>query len=99
MAKFLYLYFGGSPPKSPEEGKKVMDAWMAWFGKVGSKMVDGGAPLGPRKTIGKSSPSGATGYSIIDAASLDEAVKLTDGHPHLASGGTIEVCETMPVPM
>lgn len=99
MAKFLYLYFGGSPPKSPEEGKKVMDAWMAWFGKVGDKMADGGAPLGPRKSIGGSAASAATGYSIINAANLDEAIALTKGHPHLAGGGSFEVCETMPIPM
>jgi hypothetical protein len=99
MAKFLYLYFGGSPPKSPDEGKKVMDAWMAWFGKVGDKIADGGAPLGPRKSIGGSAASSATGYSIVNAANLDEAVALTKGHPHLASGGSIEVCEAMPIPM
>src|SRR5437660_1443248 len=77
MAKFLYLYFGGSPPKSPEEGKKVMDAWMAWFGKAGDKVVDGGAPLGPRKSVGGNATAGATGYSIVSAASLDEAISLT----------------------
>jgi hypothetical protein len=99
MAKFLYLYFGGSPPKSPEEGKKVMDAWMAWFGKVGDKVADGGAPLGSRKSVGGNASAGATGYSIVSAANIDEAVALTKGHPHLASGGSIEVCETIPVGM
>ena len=33
------------------------------------------------------------------ATSLDEAVTLTEGHPHVKSGGSIEVCETMPIPM
>lgn len=99
MTKFVYLYFGGNPPKSPDDGKKVMEAWMAWFGKVGDKMVDGGAPLGPRKSVGGGAASAATGYSIINAGSLDEAVSLTKGHPHLASGGSIEVCEAMPIPM
>lgn len=97
MAKFLYLYFGGKPPKNPEEGKKVMQAWTAWFGQVGSKIVDGGAPLGPRKSIGGSAASSATGYSIVDAGSLDEAIALTKGHPLLARGGSIEVCEAMPM--
>lgn len=99
MAKFVLLYHGGSPPKSPDEGQKIMAAWMAWFGKVGSKMVDGGAPLGPRKVVGKGSASGASGYSIVESANLDAAVALTDGHPHLQSGGSIEVCEVMPIPM
>ena len=35
MAKFLYLYHGGGPPSSPEEGQKVMQAWMAYFGRMG----------------------------------------------------------------
>jgi hypothetical protein len=26
MKKFVYLYFGGNPPKSAEEGKAVMQA-------------------------------------------------------------------------
>ena len=95
MAKFLYLYFGGKQPKGPEEGKKVMEAWMAWFGQAGSKIVDRGAPIGPRKSIGGGAASSAGGYSIVDAGSLDEAIALTKGHPHLASGGSIEVCETV----
>ena len=97
MAKFLYLYFGGKHPKNPEEGKKVMEAWKAWFGQVGSKLVDGGAPLGSRKSIGGGAASSAAGYSIVDAKSLDEAIALTKGHPLLAAGGSIEVCETMPM--
>ncbi len=99
MAKYVFLYLGGTPPSNPEEGKKVMDAWMAWFGRVGSQIVDGGAPFGPRKTIGGSASSGAGGYSIMSADSLDAAVHLTDAHPHLMSGGSIEICEIAPIPM
>ena len=99
MAKFLYLYTGGSPPASQEEGKKVMEAWMAYFGRMGPKIVDGGAPLGGRQSVAGAPSSGASGYSIIQADSLAEAVSLTDGHPHLMSGGAIEVLETVPIPM
>jgi hypothetical protein len=98
MAKFVYLYFGGSAPSSPEDGKKVMDAWMSYFGRMGEKITDGGAPLGQRKSVSGNAVSGATGYSIITAASLDEAVSFTKGHPHLMSGGSIEVIEAMPIP-
>ena len=98
MAKFLLLYSGGNPPKDAEEGQKVMQAWMAWFGKLGPRIVDGGAPLGPRETVHGGAHSGATGYSIVDAESLEDAVKLTDGHPHTLSGGGIEILEVMPIP-
>ncbi|MBL6854418.1 MAG: hypothetical protein ISS15_15960 [Alphaproteobacteria bacterium] len=97
--KFLYLYFGGNAPKSAEEGQKVMQAWMAYFGKMGDKIVDGGAPLGPHRAVGGAASAKPSGYSIVNAASLDEAVRFTDGHPHLMAGGSIEVCETQPIPM
>jgi hypothetical protein len=99
MAKFLYLYHGGNAPASPEEGQKVMQAWMAYFGRVGPKLVDGGAPLAASRAVKGAPNSSATGYSIIEAASLDDAEGMTDGHPHLMSGGSIEICEVLPIPM
>ena len=95
MKKFLYLYFGGNPPKSPEEGKALMNDWMSYFARMGDKFAD----PGPQQTVGHGSKIAVAGYTIVNAASLEEAVKLTDGHPHLKAGGTIEVCETMPIPM
>jgi hypothetical protein len=97
MAKFLYLYHGGGPPASPADGEKVMQAWMAYFGRMGEKIVDGGAPLAPSRAVGGAPASGCTGYSLIEAASLDEAAKYTEGHPHLMSGGSIEICEALPI--
>jgi hypothetical protein len=100
MPKYLLSYHGGSMPESPEEGEKVMAAWNAWMGKVGSAIVDGGNPTGASKTIaadgGVSDGGGAnavTGYTILSADSLDAAVKLAKDCPQLASGGSIEVGE------
>ncbi len=98
MKKFLYLYFGGTAPASPEAGKALMDNWMAYFGRMGSRIVDGGAPLAPGKPVGGSATSHAVGYSIISAETLDEAIALTEGHPHRSAGGSVEVCEILPVP-
>mgnify|MGYP003596703998 CR=1 FL=1 len=99
MANYLFLYTGGTPPASEAEGQKVMAAWMGYFGRMGDRIVDGGAPLGERQVVAGAAPSGATGYSIIRADSLAEAVSYTEGHPHLLSGGHIEVIETVPVQM
>lgn len=99
MKKFLYLYFGGDAPQSAAEGQKTMQAWMAYFARMGDKIVDGGAPLGPHKSVGGTASAKPSGYSIVNAVSIDEAVKLTEGHPHLLVGGSIEVCETQPIPM
>jgi hypothetical protein len=70
----------------------MMDAWMAWFGKIGPAVV-GGAPFAlGSQTIAAAKPSHATGYSIGDAAAL------TDGYPHVAYGGGIEVFEIAAMP-
>jgi hypothetical protein len=104
MAKYVYVYHGGSPPASPEEGAKVMAAWTKWIGDLGSKMVDVGNPTAASKTIaasGKVSDGGGanpiSGYSIVEAPSLEEAVAWARSCPQLAAGGSIEVAETVNV--
>lgn len=104
MAKFLLLYEGGGMPESEAEGKAVMAAWMAWFGRLGAAVVDGGNPIGPAaRSIapdGRVSEARAgstpTGYSILEADSLDRAVEMAKGCPHLSAGGTVVVTETFP---
>ncbi len=101
MAKFIYVYHGGSAPASEEEGKKVMAEWMAWFGTLGSAVVDGGAPLGASMTVssggiaegGGSNP--ASGYSLIEAADIGAASEMAKGCPILKEGGSVEVAEAM----
>ncbi len=103
MAKYLFVYHGaGSPPSSPEEVKKVMDAWGAWFGSLGSSVIDGGNPVGKSSTVkpdgslasgGGANP--ASGYSLIEASSLDDAHKKAKGCPLLKVGGTIEIAQAL----
>ena len=101
MANYLLVYHGGNPPATAEEGQAVMQDWMTWMGGLGSAMVDGGNPIGRAWTLSKggteegggSNP--ATGYSVIAADSMQAALELAQGCPHLKAGGTIEICETV----
>lgn len=102
MTKYLLGYHGGAMPDSPEEGDKVMKAWNSWMGTLGTALVDGGNPAGAAKTIaanGKVTDGGGanpvTGYSILEAKDLNDAVRLSKGCPILISGGSIEVSELM----
>ena len=105
MANFVLLYSGGSMAQSEAEQAAIMDAWGAWFGKIGSAVVDGGNPFTQvAKSVahdGKVSdgPVGtmATGYSILKADSFDAAVEMARDCPVLQSGGQITVYETFPV--
>jgi hypothetical protein len=105
MSDFVLLYRGGSTPESEAERAAVTDAWTSWFGQLGSAVKDGGNPFTETArhvrsdgSIGDVSASGiATGYSIVQADSLDEAAALAKGCPVLQGGGEIEVYETFPV--
>ena len=105
MASFLLLYTGGSMPESPAEQETVMAAWGAWFGKIGSNVVDGGNPFTPMaKSISSNGtvsngPVGelASGYSIIKADSLDAAVAVARECPVTHGGAKITVYEIFPV--
>ena len=104
MTKYVFAYHGGGMPETPEEGQKVMAAWNSWMGGLGKALVDGGNPTGPARTInkdGKVSDGGGanpiTGYSIVEAANIDAAVRMAKSCPILMSGGSVEVAETFAV--
>lgn len=111
MKKFIVLYYAPASAveqmtkASPEEMKKGMEPWMEWAKKVGSGMVDMGAPLGNGHKVTKSgataSDSQVTGYSILQAEDIDAVVEMLKDHPHLdwAEGCEIEVYESMPLAM
>ena len=95
MGKYVLVYTGGGRPSSEEEGRQVMAAWESWLGGMGDAVADWGAPFGASAGVNGGSTSGLTGYSVVTAASLDDAAKLAEGCPIFASGGGVEVYETM----
>jgi hypothetical protein len=105
VAEYVLLYSGGKMPESEEEQATVMKAWNDWFAEIGGALKDGGNPFTPSaRTISsdgsvKEGPVGtmATGYSILTAGSLDEAVTLAKGCPVLGGGASISVYETFEV--
>lgn len=100
MPKFLYIYHGGNSPETPEEGEKVMAAWMGWYGDMGEAVVDGGNPVMQSYTVssdGVSHDGGAnpaSGYTIVQAESHDAACEMAKGCPMVLDGsGSVEVAE------
>src|SRR5579872_1608378 len=47
MANFVLIYSGGSSGSTDAERGKIMEAWGAWFGKLGDRVVDHGNPFSP----------------------------------------------------
>lgn len=101
MAKYVYLYSGGSMAETPEEQESSMQAWGAWFGTLGGALIDGGNPFAASSTIsadGSVSAAGTSsisGYTLINADSLDAAVTSAKDCPVLTTGGSVEVYEAI----
>ncbi len=109
MPKFIMVYKGEATDMSDmteEQGKAVMAKWGAWMEGVGSALTDIGAPMGPGTSVVDDGSTGSavslSGYSIVEAADMGAAKKLTDGHPYLSEGKgnySVEIYELLPVPM
>ena len=101
MAKYLFVYHGGSRPESKEAEAHVMAAWGQWFGSMGKSVIDGGNPVGKSWTVKGSSvtkdggANPASGYSLIEAKDYDEAVARAKGCPLLSAGGSVEIAQAM----
>lgn len=102
MARYLLVFYGGGMPETPAAQARVLKQWEKWYGKLGPAVVDAGNPFSgavnkikadgsvARGPIGQR----ASGYSIVDAGSLDAATRMAKGCPILKSGGQIAVYET-----
>jgi hypothetical protein len=108
MPQFMMVYRGQATDLSQmteEQRAGVMAKWGEWMEAVGPALTDIGAPFGPGTsriddgTTGEATAS--TGYSIVEADSLEAASRLADGHPYLSEGQgnyAIDIYELMPVP-
>jgi len=98
MPEFIFAYHGGKMPETEEEGAALMARWQTWIDGLGDAMTNPGNPVGMSKTVsadgvaddGGSNP--LSGFSVVRAQSMDAALDMTKGCPHL-DGGTIEVAE------
>jgi hypothetical protein len=109
MKEFLLIFradYKTMPKASPEEMQANTQKWMNWVAGIaaqdrlsdlGNRLVSAGRVLksdglisdGPYTEIKES----IIGYSIVKAASIEEATELAHGCPVLAIGGNVEIRE------
>ena len=95
------------PAPSPEEMQQMVKVWQDWIGGIAAqgKFDSTNALGGQGKTVHSNGmvtdgpfaeiKEIVGGYIIVKAENLDEAVKLSEGCPTLAIGGTVEVRDVM----
>ena len=105
MDKFIYLFRGGNASAQTESvHKDQMQKWTKWMESLGAKgSFVGGDPLLPigkqvsgSKKITTSISSSetqelASGYIIINANDMSEAVEISKGCPILDLEGIVEI--------
>lgn len=91
MKKFMLLHVGFKQP-TPE----MMEQWNAWFTLIRDRELDRGGFMNGRELSSEGVRELArdgdclTGYNIIRAESMDEAMKLAEQNPYI---GGIRVYE------
>lgn len=104
MPQYVISYLGGNPPASEEEGRAHMARYREWLAALGDAAVSPANPFGNTHTVhadGSVSEGGTTsmsGYTIVEAASIEDAVAIAKDCPFLDVGGSLEVSELMQMP-
>jgi hypothetical protein len=101
MSKFILLYKGPAVEFTPEMNEAWGVAWGKWVEKLGSALLDEGAPFGQGGVVTEKGaggvPTSLTGYTIISADNLASAQSLAMGNPFIvgSSETSLEVFELM----
>ncbi|MFN8250890.1 MAG: YciI family protein [Ferruginibacter sp.] len=113
MKDYLFIYrndYSVLPQPTPEQAQAEMKMWMDWLGGIAAqnKLTAAGNPLTSSGKVVKANniitngpyseiKEVVGGYSVIKAASFEEAADMAKGCPVLRSGGNVEVREVVPM--
>ena len=92
LTSFLILHYGFEKP-TPEE----MGAWNEWFESIADRQVDKGHLPGGREISHSGTrdlpfqKDSITGYTVIEAESLDDAASIAQGCPIVAATRVYEI--------
>ncbi len=104
MAQYIMTYLGGDQPSSTEEGKQHFAKYKEWLVSLGDSAVSPANPLKDTRTVnsdGTVTTGGTTsmsGYTVIEADSMEAALEIAKACPFLDIGGSLEVSELMQMP-
>jgi hypothetical protein len=97
----MLTYLGGDQPSSPEEGKKHFAKYQEWLSSLGEAAVSPANPLkdtklvNPDGTVSSGSSTSMSGFTIIEADSMEVALQIAKNCPFLDIGGSLEVSELL----
>ena len=105
MKQFVLVYLGGNQPADPEEASEHFAKYSKWLADLGDAVIVPTIPLKDTKTVsagGTVRDGGSSlmsGFTILKAESLNDALVIAQNCPFLEIGGSLEVSEFMQVPV
>ena len=105
MTQFIITYIGGNEPATPEEGQQHFKKYQAWLASLGEAAVSPANPLKNTQTVNPDGSwsaggkSGMSGFTVIEADSIEAAVAIAKHCPFLDIGGSLEVAELLQMPV
>ena len=103
MAKYIIIYLGGEQPANPDEANSHMVKYREWLASLGDSVISALNPLKDTHVIsaeGYATPGSSTamsGFTIIEANSLEAVLEMSKTCPFMEIGGTLEVSELMQI--
>ncbi len=104
MTQYIITYLGGDQPSSPEEGQQHFAKYKDWLASLGDSAISPANPLKNTNTINSDgtittgSTTSMSGYTIVEAESMEAALQMAKACPFLDIGGSLEVSELMQMP-
>jgi hypothetical protein len=99
MPAFLLAFHGGRALTEADDDSLNSDAWYDWMSGIEDALIDAGNPTHDSRIVsadGSVSDAGSnriSGYSIVAAMTMDDALAIARTCPILLEGGTVEVSE------
>lgn len=104
MSQYVIVYLGGDQPSDPDEGRQHFSRYMDWLSSLGEAAISPANPLkntstvNPDGTVSTGGNSTMSGYTIIEADSMETALEIAKACPFLDIGGSLEVSELVEMP-
>ena len=100
MAQFMIVYLGGEQPTDQAAATQHMEKYREWLKSLGDSVVSALNPLKDTHVINSNgatngSSTAMSGFTIVQANSIEAVIEMSKTCPFLDINGTLEVSELM----
>jgi uncharacterized protein YciI len=101
MKQYVLVYLGGNHPTNQEEAKLHQMKYVEWLKSIEDVLVIPSIPLKDTNTVSSNgaikegSTCAMSGFTVMKADSMEDALAIAQACPFLEIGGSLEVSEMM----